>query len=170
MLESGKKKSTTDAIMEGNSRLIAYNVFSSPPVAVYSRLGWGVGWRAKSLPETLTCLMADLRETSGSSWRRANRRGEEVCVSVLHSHLNRYSPISLISQVSCPSLSPSSLSAPPSPFPLTFPSRTQAARHPASPFWRFRSHWPQCQLALPRWQLYEPRRTVRPNLDSVKRF
>lgn len=47
----------------------------------------------KLLLETLTCLMADLREASGSSWRRANSSREEVCTSTLHSYLNRYNPI-----------------------------------------------------------------------------
>lgn len=47
----------------------------------------------KLLLETLTCLMADLREASGSSWRRANSSREEVCTSTLHSYLNRYNSI-----------------------------------------------------------------------------
>lgn len=42
------------------------------------------------LLETLTCLMADLREVSKSSWKHAKGRREKVCVSVLRSHFNRY--------------------------------------------------------------------------------
>lgn len=73
------------------------------------------------LLETLTCLTADLREASRSSWKRAKNPREAVCVSVLHSRFNRYS-------LPLPPFHPA-------PFPfLTFSSALSlTARYTASP-------------------------------------
>lgn len=84
-------------------------LYSCPPVAVYSRLDWDTGQKAKVLPEILTCLTADLREASRSSWKRAKCPREAVFVSVLHSPSNRYS-LPLLSVLSLShTISPSSL-------------------------------------------------------------
>lgn len=110
------------------------------------------GWRAETLLETRTCL---------KTCQQPQGRGMCVCITFplkqVQSHPSPYFPES-----PAPSL------------PRLLPLASRTGSTPSCPplaffsFFFFCSHWPQCRLGLPTWQLYEPRRTVRPILGSVK--
>lgn len=127
---------------------------NSPAAAVLSRSplfpSWTDGWHSKIPLHILTCLqMSWLQGTGGGCGG----------FRVLHSHFDRYSLIS--SAHFSISISLSLLSS-------HFASCAGSTPSHVFPPWRPALVDPRVSSRYPDWQLYEPRRAVRPHCGGVK--